>query len=187
MQTITFITGNQKKIDQLNRYVTYPVNHQPLDLEEIQSLDIAEVAAAKARAAYAIIGGPVLVEDAALACVALNGLPGTFEKWYLERLGTQGLIDALAAYDDKRAVAQVCYALCDETGVHLFQNERSGVIVSEPRGEANPFGWNPVFMPDGFTKTWAEMTLEESAASSLRQPAIAQFDQFVREHYTIDT
>ncbi len=183
MTPITFVTSSEKKLAQLQRYLAHPFVHQALDIEEIQSLDIVAVATAKAKAAFAILGTPVLVEDAALSCVALKGLPGTFVKWYLERLGNQGIIDALACHEDKRAVAQVCYVLCDASGVHLFQNERSGVIVKMPRGEKNPFGWNPVFMPDGFDKTWAEMTPEESAASSLRQPALEKLDQYLSEEY----
>ena len=183
MKSLTFITGNLKKLAQLQRYLQFPVVHQALELDEIQSLDITEVATAKAKAAFVIVGSPVLVEDAALSCAALNGLPGTFVKWHLERMGNQGLINMLAVYEDKTATAQVCYALCDETGVHLFQNERRGKITSEPRGEVNPFGWNPVFAPDGFDKTWAEMTLEESSASSLRQPALVKLDEYLAAYY----
>jgi len=183
MKTLTFITGNSKKLAQLQRYLTFKVGHQALDIEEIQSLDVAVVATEKAKAAYALLGTPVLVEDAALECMALNGLPGTFVKWHLERLGSQGLINGLAAYADKTATAKVCFALCDETGVHLFQNERPGIIAETPRGEVNPFGWNQIFIPDGFTKTWAEMTLEESNASSLRRPAVEVIEQHLIAHY----
>ncbi len=184
MKPLTFITGNAKKLAQVQRYLTYPVEHRGLDaIEEIQSLDIALVASTKAEVAFHILGKPVLVEDSALACTALKGLPGTFVKWHLELLGSQGLIDALAAYSDKSAVARVCFALRDETGVHLFENERPGRITDAPRGEVNPFGWNPVFIPDGFDKTWAEMTLEESSASSLRQPALAKLDAYLAQHY----
>ncbi len=146
-------------------------------------MDVAEVAAEKAKSAYALLGTPVLVEDAALSCTALNGLPGPFVKWYLEAVQNTGIINALASYDDKRAEAKVCFALCDEHGVHLFQNEKAGSIASSPRGEANPFGWNPIFIPTGYTKTWAEMSQEEASASSMRRPALEALQEYLDLHY----
>lgn len=183
MKPLTFITGNPKKLAQLKQYLSFPVLHKALDIPEIQSMDVAVVATEKAKLAYALLGTPVLVEDAALSCAALNGLPGPFVKWYLEAVQNIGIINALARYDDKRAEARVCFALCDENGVRLFQNARAGSIAPTPRGDTNPFGWNPIFVPDGCSKTWAEMNPEEASASSMRRPALQELQEYLDLHY----
>jgi inosine/xanthosine triphosphate pyrophosphatase family protein len=76
MKTLTFITSNQKKVEQLKRYLDFPVDHRGLELPEIQSLDLVEVATEKAKAAYEMHGGPVLVEDIGLSFTALKGCRG---------------------------------------------------------------------------------------------------------------
>ncbi len=81
---LTFITGNKNKAEQLSQYLSFPVSHFKLEIDEIQSLDLEEVATKKAKAAYVILGTPVLVEDTALTFEALGKLPGTLVKWFLE-------------------------------------------------------------------------------------------------------
>jgi non-canonical purine NTP pyrophosphatase (RdgB/HAM1 family) len=182
MKTLTFITGNPNKAEQLERYLCFPVCHKKLDIPEIQSLDVAEIATEKAQAAYAIIGTPVLVEDTALTFVALNGLPGTLIKWFLESIGNEGLTKLLDGYEDRNALAKTCFALCDENGVHLFQGECRGRVPSEPRGNSD-FGWNPVFIPEGEELTWAEMTPEQSAVTSMRKKAVTALQAYLEENY----
>jgi inosine/xanthosine triphosphate pyrophosphatase family protein len=63
MQTIIFITGNQKKADYLAKYLGLSIEHEKIDLDEIQSLDLREIVEHKVKQAYAKVGKPVLVED----------------------------------------------------------------------------------------------------------------------------
>src|SRR5688572_26522398 len=92
MKTVTFITGNQHKVDFLVKWLGRPVEHVKLDLDEIQSLDLHTVVAHKAEQAYNILKRPVLVEDASLAFTAMGRLPGTFVKWFIEEIGYDGLL-----------------------------------------------------------------------------------------------
>jgi len=80
---IEFITGNQHKADYLAKWLGMPINHQKVDLTEIQSLDLHEVVEHKVREAYRIIQKSVLVEDVSLTFHALGRLPGTLVKWFL--------------------------------------------------------------------------------------------------------
>lgn len=63
MQTITFITGNQKKADYLAQYLGFPIEHVKVDLDEIQSLNLREIVEHKVKQAYEKIKKPVIVED----------------------------------------------------------------------------------------------------------------------------
>lgn len=183
MKSLTFITGNPKKAEQLSRYLSFSVAHTNLDIPEIQSLDLEEVATEKAKAAYTLLGTPVLVEDTALTFEALNGLPGTLIKWFLHSVGTKGLPKLLLGYDNKAATAQTCFALCDENGVHLFLGTRKGRVSDIPKGETD-FGWNPIFIPEGAKLTWAEMDFAQQSETSMRRLAVEKLQAYLETHYT---
>jgi XTP/dITP diphosphohydrolase len=88
----------------------------------------------------------------------------------------------LLGYDSRVAIAETCFALCDETGVHLFKNSISGTIAERPRGESG-YGWNPVFVPNGCGETYAEMNGEEQSKHSMRRLAVQELQQFLELHY----
>lgn len=175
---LTFITGNAAKAKYLSDYFHMPVAHRKLDLPEIQSLDLLTIVEDKARRAYAEVSSPVLVEDVSLTFHALKKLPGPLIKWFLETLGNDGLCKLLANTDDRSAHAEVMYGYSDADGVHMFHGERMGSIALTPRGETN-FGWDPIFIPDGYDHTWAEMTGDEKHETSMRKPALEELARFL--------
>jgi len=140
------------------------------------------VATEKAKAAYAILGTPVLVEDTALTFESLNGLPGTLIKWFFQSIGNEGLCKMLLGDENRAAKAETCFALCDETGVHLFKGACEGSVPHSPRGSTD-FGWNPIFIPEDTDLTWAEMDSEQLAATSMRKRAIEKLQVFLEENY----
>ncbi|MCC7500808.1 non-canonical purine NTP pyrophosphatase [Candidatus Nomurabacteria bacterium] len=175
---LTFITGNAGKAKYLSDYFHMPVEHKKLDLIEIQSLDLKEVVEDKARRAYEIVKTPVLVEDVSLVFEELKALPGPLIKWFLETLGNEGLCKLVK--ENRVAHAEVMFAICDETGVHTFSGSKKGTIAPSPRGEMG-FGWDPIFIPDGYEKTWAEMSDDDKHATSMRKIALEKVSQFIAE------
>jgi non-canonical purine NTP pyrophosphatase (RdgB/HAM1 family) len=176
---LTFITGNQNKADFLAKHLGMPVAHHKLDLDEIQSLDPHEVVEHKVRQAYDLLHKPVLVEDAGLIFTAMGKLPGTFVKWFIEEIGYEGLIDLANSLPDQTAVGRVCYGLYDGEALHFFDGEMRGRIAKEARDGGMGFGFDPIFINDGFDKTRAEMTEEEYVRSSYRTPAIQKLRDFL--------
>jgi len=175
---ITFITGNPAKAKYLSDYFKLPVAHHKLDLVEIQSLDLEEIARHKVEEAFRQLQKPVLVEDVSLSFDALGELPGTLIKWFLTSLGNDGLCRLLEGYNNRSATASVVFALHDGTDVHFFKGSTRGTIVGSPRGDKN-FGWDPIFVPEGQTRTWAEMSPDEKHETSLRKPALEQLAAFL--------
>jgi inosine/xanthosine triphosphate pyrophosphatase family protein len=88
----------------------------------------------------------------------------------------------LDPYEDRSATAQICFVLYDEDGPHIFSASRAGTISATPLG-LQEFGWNPIFIPAGETKTWAEMSLEEQKATSMRRMAIEKVQAYLEAHY----
>jgi non-canonical purine NTP pyrophosphatase (RdgB/HAM1 family) len=180
MKKITFITGNPEKAAQLKRHLDYEVDHKKLDVHEIQSLDLEEVATYKAQEAYRLLKSPVLVEDTALTFKALGSLPGPLVRWFLESLGNDGIVKLLDGYDDRAVVAQVCFALCDENGIKIFKGSTEGTVSPEPRGEKG-FGWDPIFIPKGHEETWGEMDVDQQKETSMRRIALKKLQSYLYE------
>lgn len=182
MKQLTFITGNAEKAAQLGRHLSFEVEHKKLDIPEIQSLDLEEVAVDKAKRAYEMLQAPVLVEDTALTFTALGSLPGPLIKWFLTSLGNEGLAKSLDGYDDRSARAEVCFVLHDESGPHLFKGRVDGSISDEPQGEKG-FGWDPVFIPNGHQQTWGQMDVNQQRDTSMRREALLKLQTFLEENY----
>lgn len=178
--TLTYVTGNAAKAEQLARHLDYPVEHKKLDIHEIQSLDLKEVAEHKARGAYRQVQGPVLVEDTSLIFHALGGLPGPLIKWFFAQLGNEGLCRLLDGYKDRSARAEVCFCFYDGKTLETFTGEMNGTIANLPRGEQS-FGWDPIFIPEGHAKTWGEMDMEEQKETSMRRIALKKLEAYLRE------
>lgn len=182
MKSLTFITGNTTKVEHLARYLEgFSIEQKKLEVPEIQSLDLEEVAAEKAKAAYTLLGTPVLVEDTALTFEALNGLPGPLVKWFLESIGNDGLTNLLLGYDNRRAIAETCFALCDENGTHLFKGTCKGKVPDAPKGDG--YGWDPVFIPEGSELTWAEFEIDQQKGVSMRRLAIEKLQVYLEANY----
>ena len=159
-----------------------PVKHHKLDLDEIQSLDPHEVVEHKVRQAYDILQAPVLVEDASLSFTAMGRLPGTYIKWFIEEIGYDGLLRLANSLPEQTAVGFVTYGLYDGTDLHFFDGEMRGTIAAEARDGGMGFGFDPIFVNEGFSKTRAEMTEDEYARTSYRTPALEKLRAFLQEY-----
>jgi len=184
--TITFVTGNKKKLEEVQRILSddggnmpFVLTNRKVDLPELQG-DPIDIAVEKCKLAALEVGGPVLTEDTSLCFNALNGLPGPYIKWFLEKCGHDGLNDMLVGFDDKSGYAETVVAFTAGPGceVHAFDGRTEGKIV-RPRGSLD-FGWDPVFEPDeGEGKTYAEMTKEGKDAISHRGRSFAKVHDFL--------
>jgi non-canonical purine NTP pyrophosphatase (RdgB/HAM1 family) len=186
MKDFMFITGNQNKADYLAKWLGMPVSHQKASVDELQSLDLAEITEHKAKGAYQLVKRPVLVEDVSLTFHALGRLPGPLAKWFLEELKPAGLCKILDPFDDRSATASIMYGYYDGTELHTFEAHVAGTVAPEPRfSDASAWNtaasWNSVFIPEGHTKTYGQMTDEELKPVSHRAQAIAKLREFLKD------
>lgn len=148
-----------------------------LPLPEETGATYEENAALKACTAALTSGLPALADDSGLEVAALGGEPGV----YSARFGNRGtdtdrnvyLLEKLRGVADRRAkfVSVVILAWPDGQ-VEAYRGEMTGRLLEGPRGE-NGFGYDPLFVPDGETRTLAEMTVAEKRRVSHRGRALA--------------
>ncbi|KAK9471766.1 inosine triphosphate pyrophosphatase-like protein [Dipodascopsis tothii] len=182
-KAITFVTGNANKLKEVQAIMAdspRPLTSQKIDLEEVQGT-ILEIAEVKCREAAKVVDGPVLVEDTALSFTAYKGLPGPYIKWFMEAVGHEGLNNMLANYEDKSAQAICTFAFCEGPGhdVKIFQGIQPGQIVPA-RGPVG-FGWDPCFLPEGYSETYAEMDKALKNTISHRYQALMKLKAFLTQ------
>ncbi|CAG8454535.1 4314_t:CDS:2 [Ambispora leptoticha] len=183
LRRLVFVTGNKNKLAEVQAILGTSVNlvDHKLDLSEIQG-NTREVASDKCQRAAKEINGSVITEDTALCFNALGGLPGPYIKWFLEKLGHDGLNRMLAGFDDKSAYALCTFAYSrgPDTEPILFEGITHGTIVP-PRGPNN-FGWDPIFQPDSYELTYAEMAKDIKNTISHRYKALEKLKEFLNSN-----
>ena len=164
------VTGNRGKIAEARLALGKEIEAVEVDLPEIQSLDLLEILQGKAEAAWEMVRRPLVVEEAGLDLVALNGFPGPLVKWMLTAVGAEGIAKTAHALGDPRALARCALLYRDSERTVVAEGSTAGTLVLPGRGR-HGFGWDPVFLPEGETRTFAELEGREKDAVSHRGKA----------------
>lgn len=192
-------TGNAKKLAELRRILATVINGKRFDLiglgdvprypEPVESgLTFAENALLKAREAARHSGLPSLADDSGLTVDALSGMPGVFSARWAGRHGDDEanlrlVLDQLAdVADAHRGAAFVCAAaLATADGrEYVVEGRVAGHLTREPRGDGG-FGYDPIFVPEGDTRTAAQLSPQEKDAISHRGRAFRALVRIVAD------
>ena len=165
-----FVTSNRNKWQEAQRILGYAIERVELDLEEVQAETVAEVALFKARAAFAKLQRPVIVEDAGVELLGLGGFPGPYIKYWEKLGGLASICRAADGLGDRRVRAVCALGICSEAGSDVVEGAVDGALSLRPRGESG-FGWDAIFVPKGEGRTFGEMSPAEKDARSHRRKA----------------
>jgi len=181
--TIYFITGNKNKFDEA-KSILKDVNLKQLniDLPEIQEIDSRKIIEEKLKEALRRTKNKkeeFIVEDASLSLKCLNGLPGSLIKWFMHTIGNKGLYEISKKYKKYNAEAKDTIGYYKKGKIYFFEGKVKGKIV-KARGKNN-FGWDPIFLPNGYNKTFAEMPKEEKNKISHRKEVLEKLKRFLKK------
>lgn len=204
---ILFITSNNNKLNEAKNIMNSNIKNininfesYSIDLPEIQD-EIQEISREKcAHAVRHLLNEKelynkyknyyVITEDVSLSLNGLNGLPGPYIKWFINKLGVNGIYKMLSGFDDKMASAYCCVSYSPM--LSSLQNIRDvkqhiGIVIGmkngkivEPRcGKYKSFGWDSIFQPLDHDKTYAEMEKEYKNKISHRYDAFERLSNII--------
>lgn len=190
MDKLVLATQNTNKIEEMKSLVS------DLGIEVFSALDFPELkdvdedqptldgnALKKARYVHSITGLPSLSDDTGLEVSALNGAPGVYSARYAgENASYQDNVDKLLVEmkgkSNRSAQFRTVLALISDGNEHTFEGVCKGEIILEEKGTAG-FGYDPIFQPEGFQKTFAEFEASEKNEISHRSRAVQKFVEFL--------
>ncbi|NJE05467.1 XTP/dITP diphosphatase [Thermococcus sp. M36] len=180
---LAFITSNPGKVEEARKYfepLGVEVYQLRVEYPEIQADTLEEVAEYGVRWLSERVEGPFFLDDSGLFIDALNGFPGVYSAYVYKTLGVDGILKLMEGVENRSAHFRSVIAYWDGE-VHLFRGRVDGDIIHERRGSGG-FGFDPIFVPRGFNRTFAEMTTEEKNTISHRGRALRAFAEWLKEN-----
>jgi len=177
---IKVITSNKHKFDELNEMAQRNnVNIEWIKAPklEIQADSLEEIVRYSASIFYSIYKSPILVDDSGLFIEELNGFPGPYTNFVKRTLDNEGILKLLSGIRNRKAYFETALCYIDNKIIKVFSGKVDGTIISYTRGSEG-FGFDPIFVPNGSSKTFAEMKIEEKNTYSHRANAFKKFLEF---------
>lgn len=188
MTTLIFATHNQHKLLEVKTLLPETILLKSLtdiswtdEIEETANT-LEGNALLKARSIYQKTGFNCFADDSGLEVTSLHGAPGVYSARYAgpqknDQDNMNKLLHELENKTNRSACFKTVIALILDGQEHVFVGQIDGEIISEKRGDKG-FGYDPVFVPNGFNQTFAEMTSEEKNAISHRAKAVKKLISF---------
>ena len=160
LSELSFATSNENKFQEAERILSnlgVQINFFKTRLEEIQSDNLSDIAQQKAINAYNRIQKPVIIEDDGLFINSLDGFPGPYSSYAYDTIGNKGIMNLLGNSKVRDAKFVSIIAYCDESfNPKLFESSIPGKISSVI--EEGGWGYDPIFIPAGESKTYANVS-----------------------------
>ena len=189
-QALIFATNNAHKVEEIQAAIgnilqVISLRQAGIDIDIPEPHDTLEAnASEKSSTIHRLTGGNCFSEDTGLEVDALNGEPGVKSARYAGEdrafeKNVELLLHNLKGQPDRKARFRTVISLVLNGQEHLFQGTCEGRILETPTGDKG-FGYDPVFVPEGSTRSFAEMSMEEKNQYSHRRKAADQLVEFLR-------
>ena len=189
---LLFASQNQHKLEEIKALL--PSGVELLSLADMQfegdipetSPTLAGNALQKAAYIYAKFKMPCFADDTGLEIDALQGRPGVYSARYagLNKSADDNMekvLNQLQGETQRKAAFKTVIALTGMEELMFFEGVVHGTITTEKRG-TNGFGYDPIFMPDGYAVTFAQMNRDEKNKLSHRANAVLKFSKWLKQH-----
>lgn len=189
---IILASQNKHKIDEINDML-HDLGYNVVSMSSVgieedipeNGVTMEENAMIKARFVYAKVGEIVLADDSGLEVEALDGAPGVYSARYAgpdrsDHKNMDKLIENLHGIKNRNAQFKSVLAYINHGEEFLFEGVVRGDIIDDKRG-ANGFGYDPIFVPKGHQKTFAQLSSEEKNSMSHRANALAELIKHLKK------
>lgn len=175
---LTFVTSNKGKLHEATealRPLGIDVAGSDLKPVEIQADSLEEISRAKCDVLVGRLAPPFIVDDGGLFVTALHDFPGVYSAHTLKTLGVPGILKLMEGVTDRRARFEAVVSYHDASGkTWSFHGRCDGTLTTEPRASGHGFGYDPIFVPEGQTRTFAELPAAYKNEFSHRGRALAK-------------
>ncbi|MGE5432429.1 MAG: RdgB/HAM1 family non-canonical purine NTP pyrophosphatase [Syntrophomonadaceae bacterium] len=196
---IIFATGNKGKLKEV-KGIFQDTSHKIISLNELtgvpeiveDGITFEENARIKAVTIYDLFRSPVIADDSGLAVDQLHGEPGVYSARFAgenatDEANNRKLLDELSRLPEPHPARFICCAVYyDGQSCLKAFGEIPGRILSQPRG-VHGFGYDPLFLPEGYQKTMAEISLDEKNKISHRAKAFNLLKDIMRRDGKYET
>jgi len=192
---LIFATHNAHKVHECNMELSFVKNLNVRSLTEVNILEelpetqptIEGNAIQKAQYVFSKFGYNCFADDSGLEIFAINGEPGVHSAYYggeerSHKKNIELVLDKMQGKSDRSAQFKTVIALILEDELFLFEGICKGTILHQPIG-TNGFGYDPIFQPESFTKSFAQLTDGEKSAISHRGIATRKLIAFLKEKF----
>ena len=172
--TIQFITTNAGKFAEVSEKLAaanVKLVHLDRGYPEIQTDRLEKVLKYAATGLDDEVPGDYLIDDSGLFIEALGSFPGVYSAFVQKKIGNRGILKLLAGEKYRAAHFETVFLLRQGDEHEVFHGECRGTIADAERGR-NGFGYDPLFVPEGETRTFGEMSLKEKNGISHRARAV---------------
>lgn len=186
---ILFGTNNQNKLQEIRQILDE--KYEVLSLKDLgKQMDVEETettlegnAILKATTYYHHTGIPCFADDTGLEVEALNGAPGVYSARYAGENcsyddNVNKMLREMTGKENRKAQFRTVIAFYDGSQTLTFDGIVNGQIIQERRG-TNGFGYDPIFLPEGYQETFAELSSEVKNSISHRGKAVRKFAEFI--------
>jgi len=176
------ITGNKNKIEEFRLCLSpeFPFKAMSLEKPELRAEHPSEVVITAAKVLADKLHDTVITEDSGIFIKALNGFPGTCSHYVHDRIGLKGILKLMKGVKDRSCKYISAVGYCEPGKQPLcFIGEENGKIAFAAKGK-NGWGHDPIFIPEGKNKTYAELR-KKVDADLFRKRAIDKLADFLRK------
>jgi XTP/dITP diphosphohydrolase len=179
---IAFVTTNAAKFREVSVVLAeagVKLVHEDRSYPEVQADRLEKVVRFAATVLDDQLRGDYLIDDSGLFVDDLGGFPGVYSSYVYKRLGCAGLVKLMEGVRARGATFESVFLLRRRDAHEVFHGECRGTVADRERGKGG-FGFDPIFIPEGSTKTFGEMTLSEKNAVSHRARAASALLSFLK-------
>jgi len=177
---IQFVTSNEGKFREVSAALEkkgYELSWSRMTYPEVQTASLDEVVDEGIKWLLKELGTkqPFMIDDSGLFVPGLNDFPGVYSSYVFKTVGNAGILKLLKGRKDRSARFEARIGFYSESsGPIIFRGACHGRIAQKPRGSGG-FGYDPIFIPRGEKRTFAEMGIQEKNPISHRGKALQEF------------
>jgi len=183
---ISFVTTNKGKYSEISKMIRdrgHEAENINIAYPEIQADSLEMVMIQGLEWLMDRYERPILADDSGLFIDSLGGFPGVYSAYVFKTLGNDGILHLMEEQADRSARFECVLGFVEPgTGPILFKGISKGAISRSKQGSGG-FGYDPIFIPEGFDRTFGEMQIEEKNELSHRGRALEQFFKHLEEKH----